>query len=197
MEKLDKFCEFAKGASDMWEGVRNEVIMLDLINLMDRNGLSMEELYDRWIGSSDRIGLQNELTAKIFGEFGHSKSSKNYQGSSDFDVYRELFVKLFDIFATVRGKTTSTTLKPTARSAKRLKPDSESEMKGSKKRRPTTESSTSSSSPEEKPLQTASEIIQTLNNYLVNLCLKKVDFGNFLSVAGIPIICFFGSLFLS
>jgi len=168
MKKLDKFCEFAKGANNMFEGVNNAIIMLDLINLMDRNGLSVEELYDRWIGSADRIGLQKELTSKIFGDFGHSKVSKNYQGSRDFDVYRELFVKLFDIFATVRGKASSDSLKSTMTgSKKRSRPDSESEVKTSKKLRPTTESSTSSSSEEEKPSQSASEIIQTLNNYLV------------------------------
>ena len=140
LELLDRFCEYAKGSSDMWSGVNNKIIILDLLKLMDQNGLSLDQLHQRWIQSPDRSELQKHLTEQIFGEHSGSKSGtkSRSKGSSDFDFYRQLFVKLFDIFRQRRVKTTELTT-----DKKRSRLEQDYEMMPSKRRRTTTSSGAS------------------------------------------------------
>jgi hypothetical protein len=152
----------------MWEGVGSRIILLDLFKLMQRNGLTLEELYNKWIGTSDRSGLQNELTLQIFGQsFSRGGSKNNYKASSDFDIYRELFEKVFDIFSQLRQK--SVAGHKVLDSKKRPRPESNSDSTNSKRRRSTI--SSASSLPEEKVQpHTASEVMKNLNaNLVINL----------------------------
>ena len=133
----------------MWRGVNNKIIILDLLKLMDQNGLSLDQLHQRWFQSTERSELEKHLTDEIFGEHSGSKSwtKSRSKGSSDFDFYRQLFVKIFDIFRQRRVKTTEST---TAKKRSRLEQDYE--MMPSKRRRATTTSSGASTISEDSQL---------------------------------------------
>ena len=152
MELLDRFCEYAKGSSDMWNGVNNKIIILDLLKLMDQNGLSLDQLHKLWIQSTDRNDLQKCLTDQIFGR-SKSSSISCYKASSDFDFYRQLFVKLFDIFSQRRVKTSELR---TTKKRSRLGQDYEM-LPTTKRRRTTTTSSGASTVSQESVSQLSSE----------------------------------------
>ncbi len=101
---LEKATDELKMAYPLWEATPARCIVLDVLKLMKKSGYAVSTV-ERATRSDGAADFKKKLAAKLFGEHGRRKGgSGGYQGSSDFDVYKDVFCALVDAFDPSRNK---------------------------------------------------------------------------------------------
>ena len=90
LESLETECDGIKGDYPMWKEMDSKLILLDFLKLLSRNNLTVSSLCSR-LKKGDQ---PRRICSDLFGPT--QRKSKGYQGTSDFDIYRQLFSRLAD-----------------------------------------------------------------------------------------------------